>query len=161
MKPQEQTNNKERVTRKDGKDLMLTPKPLGKRFYRPTTDKEFRQLAHELLEWCQLPTSVNLNDFPISKMISPYRFKRYDHNYFTEALEMAKYIIASRNRALTNTEECKEKIYFQELYLLDKDYRESEKEKADAKKQQDGDGATKYVVLPEVPSSDRVPEKKR
>lgn len=135
MKPQGTKTTKERVARKDGKQLSMPPKPPGKRFYRPTTDKEFREIAHQLLEWAERPTSVNINDFPLSKNISPYRFKRFPLPYFQEALEVASYKIASRNRALTNAEECKEKIYFQELYLLDKDYKEAEDEKVQIRKE--------------------------
>jgi len=144
------TKTKERVARKDGKQLTLPPKPLGKRFYRPTSDTEFRQLAHELLEWAHLPTSVNINDFPISKMISPYRFKRYKLPYFQEALEMANYIIASRNRSLTNAKECDKDIYFKELYLLDKDYKEAEDEKIQRRKESAKAMLTELTLIDEA-----------
>jgi hypothetical protein len=95
----------------------------------PKDDNDFNKLINEMMEWSDLETSVNINDFAISKRISPYRFKRLKNENFQEALELVKYKIASRNRQLVNDRECEKDIYFKELYMLDQDYRESEHEK--------------------------------
>jgi hypothetical protein len=125
---------KVRVARKDGKQLTMPPKYEGyDLIVNPSTHEEFIFLANELLEWVKYETSNNINDFAISKKISPYRFKRFDNDYFQECLETAKYIIASRNRFALIKRQFNEKLYFEELPELNRDYREYREQREDKK----------------------------
>jgi hypothetical protein len=127
--------------------LMLDPKPENyDLIVKPSTHEEFIFLANELLEWSKLETSTNINDFALSKKISPYRFKRFNNEYFQECLEAVKYKIASRNRESLIKRQFNEKLYFEELSQLDRDYREY-KESREDKKLGDFENTTKIVVI--------------
>ncbi len=109
-------------------------KPLGyDLIVNPSTHEELVFLANELSAWVKLETSTNINDFAISKKISPYRFKRFNNDYFQECLESSKYIIASRNRELLIKRQFNEKLYFEELPELNRDYREYREQREDKK----------------------------
>jgi hypothetical protein len=115
---------KDRVLRKDG-TILRTPKPINYHYdYKPKTQEEFEQLGDEVLAFAQLPTTTNINRFCFDKKISPYRFKRFDNAYFQEMLELAKYIIADRNRTAVNDKVFDKDIYIKELRELDRDYKE-------------------------------------
>ena len=114
---------KERDVRSNRKHKNL-PVPINREFYKPKTQEEFEQLADELWEWAKLENSIDLNDFPISKKISPYKFKRFQNDYFQEMLELVTYIINGRTKKLVNQREYEKEIFFKYLRLMDKDYRE-------------------------------------
>ncbi len=133
MNQSAEQSTKVRMRRINGK-LVPAPTPKAKPegydlIVRPKTEEEFKYLADELYAWAQLPTSNDINAFPISKKISPYRFKRLPNEYFQEMLELAKYMISSRNRTGVITKEFEKELYFKELYLLDLDYKEAEDDK--------------------------------
>ena len=118
----------------NGRMLKMADKPVQyDLIINPSTHEEFIFLANELLEWVKYETSSNINDFAISKKISPYRFKRFDNDYFQECLETAKYIIASRNRFALIKRQFNEKLYFEELPELNRDYREYREQREDKK----------------------------
>lgn len=123
-------SNKDRVARRDGKCLLLKPKPANyDLLHRPKTEQEFIDLANEFFNWSKNTKSTNINDFPINKKISPYRFKRIDHEYFQDILQLVKYIFAGKNRELLLDKQFDKDLYFKELYQLDTDFREDEQEK--------------------------------
>lgn len=103
--------------------------------YVPTTQEEFTKLADEFDEWSKLESSTCINEFPLSKDISPYRFKRFDNEYFQAKLQIVKYRVSNRNRKLVNLGECDKDIYKQELYMLDQDYKEAHIEQMTLKAQ--------------------------
>jgi hypothetical protein len=94
--------------------------------YKPKTDEELLQIAHELFEFVSKEDCTDIDDFPISKRISPYRFKRFQNEFFQETLELSKYIIKSRNQKLVNKRQFDREIFFKYLRLLDRDYKEDE-----------------------------------
>lgn len=59
----------------------------------PENRKEQDALALEFLAWATATTSFEMEEFPLSKRINPYRFyKMADSNYFfAEVLEFVKY----------------------------------------------------------------------
>ena len=63
-----------------------------KRF--PTSIDEQDKLADELIEWALKDGSIILEEFPLSKMISPYLFfsfaKNETNDYFTQAFDFAR-----------------------------------------------------------------------
>jgi hypothetical protein len=97
--------------------------------WNPHDPKEIRELADELMEWAKLPTSVEINDFPISKNINPYDFKRIKDDYFQGALSIANYTLNSRQKKLVNCKVYEKEMFFKYLRLYDKDYKEDEDEK--------------------------------
>ncbi len=80
---------------------------------RPARDVE--TLSKELLEWCQLEDSINLNAFCVSRkpMISPQRLSEYanDNTCFSEAMMIAKSAVASRREAKLNEGKLHTKAY--------------------------------------------------
>lgn len=128
----------------------LAPKPLGyDLIYKPSTHEELVTIANELMQWAELPESNNINDFALSKKISPYRFKRLNNEYFQECLERVKYYIASKNRSALIGQKFNEKLYFQELPLLDRDVKEYQEEQVARKLELTSGSAvpTKIVVI--------------
>jgi hypothetical protein len=81
------------------------PKPrVQKRVYpfklnrMPKSADEQNKMADELVEWAFQPESILMEEFPISKMISPYRFfhlaDEKSNQYFTDAYEFANSMCA-------------------------------------------------------------------
>ena len=64
----------------------------------PKDTKTQNKLADELIEWAYNNEVIDLDLFPLSKRLSPYRFYKISQSnpYLEEALEVAKYIISSR-----------------------------------------------------------------
>ncbi len=117
---------KDHVAR-NNKKLKNVPVPKNYHLiYKPTTEEEFHKLADELLEWSKNQLNIELDDFPISKLISPYRFKRFQNEYFQEVLELVKYILNGRVKKLVNEREYEKEIFFKYLRLLDRDYKEDQ-----------------------------------
>lgn len=76
------------------------PKPrIEKRVYpmklnrMPRIIEEQNIMADELIQWALLPDSILMEEFPLSKNISPYRFFKLadskTNEYFTDAYEFA------------------------------------------------------------------------
>lgn len=145
-----QSSNVRVGNKMNGRMLKMDPKPVGyDLIYKPSTHEEIVKLGTELLEWAELPESNNINDFALSKKISPYRFKRLNNEYFQECLERVKYYIASKNRASLIGHQFNEKLYFTELPMLDRDFREYQDEQI-AKKLELTNGSavpTKIIVV--------------
>jgi len=66
----------------------------------PRDKEEQNQMADELISWALIPSSVLLEEFPLSKNISPYRFfkfaKEESNEYFTDAFDFARSCCAVR-----------------------------------------------------------------
>ncbi len=92
--------------------------------WNPHDPKEIRELADELLAWVKLETSIDIDDFPLSKNINPYDFKRIKDDYFQGAFSIAKYTLNSRHKKLVNKREYEKEIFFKYLRLMDRDYKE-------------------------------------
>lgn len=148
IRKEEQKLSKDRVVSKmNGRMLKMDPKPEEyDLIVKPSTHEELVFIANELNEWIKNPENNNINDFALSKKISPYRFKRFNNDYFQECLEAAKYAIASRNRQALIKRQFNERLYFEELTSLDRDYREY-KESREDKKLGDFENTTKIVVI--------------
>lgn len=146
--------------RKDGKQLALPPKPIDYNYIRsPSTHEELVQLADEMKEWSKLDSSTNINDFALSKQYSPYKFKRFNNDYFQDALEQVKYLVSSRNRQMLIDAKFNEKVYFRELPMLDKDVREYDHEILTMKNEQNKGKVPDIVYITATPSTGLVPPK--
>lgn len=64
---------------------------------KPKTEKQWINLANDLLKWAALPSSLLFNEFPLAHKYSPSRFKKWDDNdYFVEAVETARHMCWAR-----------------------------------------------------------------
>lgn len=145
-----QSSNVRVGNKMNGRMLKMNPKPIGYDLvYKPSTHTEIVQLADELMSWAELPDSNNIDDFAYLKKMSPYRFKRLNNEYFQECLERVKYYISSKNRSSLIKHNFNEKVYFQELPMLNRDVREYQDEQV-AKKLELTSGTlqpTKIIVV--------------
>jgi hypothetical protein len=87
---------------------------LGNEGGRPR-ERDRKQLAKQLIEWAQLPTSTNLLGFGISLTppLSPQRLSEYskDDPEFKEAVQLAKAIIGQRREQLVSKNQLHSKAY--------------------------------------------------
>ena len=64
----------------------------------PKDEADQNDLANEVIKWSLLEESLFLEEFPLSKKISPYRFFQFAKNqknpYFTNAVEFARAVLS-------------------------------------------------------------------
>jgi len=74
-----------------------------------------QRLAKELIEWAQLPTSINLNGFCCTRNppVSPIKLSLFssENEQFREALQIAKAFLAERRERMLSEETLHSKAY--------------------------------------------------
>lgn len=116
----------------------------------PTTETEFRLLAEELIQWAQLDSSLQINDFPISKMISPKLFHELAQksDYFMKVYDIALHMIGSRRQRLFLQGKINGQLVRDMLPLYDPEYRQF---LISLKHKEENSGQTKFITI-EMPT---------
>lgn len=145
--------------------------PIERRVHSNTTFKppkdEARQndLIRECVNWAlENEEAMEIDDFPISKLMSPYRFKKLaeTNEYFAQGLDLAKSIIASRLKKDVRSKKIDKEYLFKLLPLYSKDYSDHIYDRRDKKKEEENASRTiQYVAVPLIPDSPLVPPLKK
>lgn len=130
----------------------------------PKEEQEIIELANELVSWSLLPTSFEIERFPLSRRMSPYRFFRIESEYMQDAIVFSRYAIAARlQECWRNEDNGIDKGYAEKmLALYSPEYRAFVQEKIKAIQaavESRGQQAI-TVVMQETPNSSIVPFKK-
>lgn len=93
---------------------------------------EQNELADDMIEWSKLETSLVIEDYPLSKNISPYKFFKLalNNEYFDEALQFARAMIASRSYKKAVNREVDGSMVMKMMPLYNPEYREFLREKS-------------------------------
>lgn len=127
----------------------------------PKSIEEQNKLAQELLTWSYESESVELVEFPLSKILTPSSFWKIaeENSYFAAALEIAKENLAVRIKKGWRDKTLDRDYALKMLWQYDMRFKADEKERilllkevALAKKD-----SPITVIIPPVPNSDLVP----
>lgn len=124
----------------------------------PETEKEFKKMSDDLVEWSREDTSLELNEFPLNLGITPTKFVGLIklNNYFAEAYEFALEMIGNRIERLAKQGKIDRSFALAILPIYKPSYKKwllqlKHKEEEEAK------GLAKYVVV-KMPSFFETPE---
>jgi hypothetical protein len=104
---------------------------------------ELKKLADEFVEWAKSGESDYIDDFPIQKNLSPFKFKRNKDEYFQDRYDLALYIISNRREKKAATKEMVVDVWKTTYALYNKDYREMNEKKLE----QNYEEAKKLIVM--------------
>lgn len=125
----------------------------------PSDPVSQNNLGSELLEWSSLPEAEAIEQFPLSKKFSPYRF--YDialiNPYFADCLDAARAAIGFRREKNARTRVEDGNIIMKMQPLYNKEYRDLSLQNSNAESTKVG--TIIQVVESPVPDSDRVPKR--
>lgn len=112
----------------------------------PQTDAEYIAMGNELIAWAQEESSLAIDGFPISKMISPSAFHALPtkSQQFARAYDIALGIIGLRRERLAHEGTINAQIVRETMPLYDPTYRKwliSEKNK------EENVGQTKFIIV--------------
>lgn len=131
----------------------------------PKDTPTINQYADEMVEWFYSnKTAVNLDKFPLSKRLSPFRFYKLAENnpYFEEALEVCRYLISDHIQDGWSSKELDSSFCKEMLPKYDKDYKEWIRMKIiaamEARKEQK-DPSNLTVIVEAFPTTAIVPER--
>lgn len=125
----------------------------------PKTEKEQNELGHEAVEFALQESTIALADFPVSKLMSPYKFFKLCENntYFAECIDIANGIISARLRKVAYVEN-PDSYVWKMLPIHDRKFKESIMEMRGNDKVQQAN-EQKIVVIERFPESSLVPKK--
>jgi hypothetical protein len=125
----------------------------------PHYPSEIKKLAKEFLQWAYDSDTTNLNEFPLSKSLCPYKFKRIKEEYFQECYLIASLIVAARVDKKWKNGEIDRVYASQKLTMYDEDYKNMIMERY--KQLASGNSPTTLnITMEKYPSCPEVPEKK-
>lgn len=125
----------------------------------PTDPVSQNNLGSDLMEWANLPEAESIEQFPLARRMSPYKF--YDialvNTYFSDCLDAARSAIGFRREknARTRVEDGATIMKMQPLY--NKHYKDLAMLKANAESTKVG--TLIQVVEGKIPDSDMVPKR--
>lgn len=128
---------------------MLNNDPLDK--LRPNTttygvpiDRDtLKDLADEFVEWAKSGVSDYIDDFPIQKNLSPFKFKRNSDEYFQDRYELALYIISNRREKSAAENSMNTVVWKTTHAVYNKDFRELNEQKLEKNYEE----AKKLIVM--------------
>lgn len=149
----------------------LLPFPAANYSVIPKDFKTQTKLGTEMIAWLQEHQDVvDLKKFPLSKWMSPYKFYKIAENNpdFAECLEIARSIIATRIGDGWKTSEMNTLYAKEMLPIYDNEYRDWQCLKTtmviqarQAELQSQDKSASNYtVIIPSIPTTSEVPERK-
>lgn len=167
-----QSLTSERTMKKNNQKFRekLIPLPAANYSVLPKDLKTQNKLATEMIRWVhEHPNEVDLDLYPLSKNLSPYRFYKIAKTNpdFAEALEVAQYLISSRIKAGWRSREM-DTIYAKEMLPeYNKAYREWVNMKVtmaiqarQAEAQSNSKEPSNYtIIMPSIPTTSEVPER--
>lgn len=116
------------------------------------------KLAKELIEWAQLPDSINLNGFCCTRKppIAPSKIIlfRNESNVFREAYETAKAFLAERREKMLNAETLHVKAYDLNATVYDEFLKEEKRQQAayEAKLKNESEANKPTNIIIQVPN---------
>jgi hypothetical protein len=112
----------------------------------PQTEAEYITMGNELIAWVKEESSLAIDGFPISKMISPSFFHALPakSERFAQAYDIALGIIGLRRERLAHEGAINAHIVRETMPLYDPVYR---KWRIDEKNKEEGSGQTKIVTV--------------
>lgn len=102
-----------------------------------------KALADEFVDWAKSGVSDYIDDFPISKNLSPYKFKRNPDKYFQDRYDLALYIISNRREKLAADNNMNTVVWKTTYSVYNKDYRELNEKRMEERYEE----AKKLIVL--------------
>lgn len=125
----------------------------------PVDEKAINELANEMMAWAAKEDAFKLEDFPLMKQYSPYKFFKLaeKHAYFAQALDYANHLIGSRLQHKLVYEGINPQYAMKMLPLYHYHYKQWELEKRAQKDH--AKNQTIVAVLPEWATSPEVLEK--
>lgn len=109
----------------------------------PIDHNELRKLADEFVEWAKSGVSDYIDDFPIQKNLSPFKFKRNSDEYFQDRYELALYIISNRREKSAAQNNMNTVVWKTTHTVYNKDFRELNEKKLE----QNYEEAKKLIVM--------------
>ena len=146
--------------------IIKTNKPNPNYSVTPKDYKTQCKLANEMILWAKENNVTDLDLFPLSKNLSPYRFYRIANKNpdFEEALEIAQYFIGSRLKEGWKSREMDASYAKEMLPEYNKAYRDwvcAKVTMAITARQEQQRGPTTITVIEDaIPTSDAVPVRK-
>lgn len=112
----------------------------------PQTEAEYISMGNELLAWVQEESSLSIDGFPISKMISPSSFHSLPgkSSQFAKAYDIALGIIGLRRERLAHAGVINAQIVRETMPLYDPKYR---KWLISEKNHEENPGQTKFITI--------------
>jgi len=83
-----------------------------------------RKIADEFVEWARSGVSDYIDDFPIQKNLSPFKFKRNKDEYFQDRYDLALYIISNRREKSAAENKMNTVVWKTTHHVYNKDFRE-------------------------------------
>lgn len=123
--------------------------PLDRLRHNPTTygtpidREELKKIADEFVEWAKSGASDYIDDYPIQKNLSPYKFRRIQDEYFQDRYELALYIISNRREKSAAENNMNTVVWKTTHAVYNKDF----KELNDKKLEQNYEEAKKLIVM--------------
>lgn len=112
--------------------------------YGTTIDRdELKKIADEFVEWAKSGVSDYIDDYPIQKNLSPYKFRRIQDEYFQDRYELALYIISNRREKSAADNNMNTVVWKTTYPVYNKDF----KELNDKKLEQNYEEAKKLIVM--------------
>ena len=124
-------------------DKLRKLRPNTNAFGEEIDHDELKKLADEFVEWAKSGVSDYIDDFPIQKNLSPYKFKRNADEYFQGRYDLALYIISNRREKKAAENTMNTVVWKTTHALYNKDYREMNEKKMEDKYEE----AKKLIVM--------------
>lgn len=131
-----------------------------KHAYLPPSEKKDQDaLIRACVDWAMKDDSMELDEFPTSLLISPYRFYNIakTNEYFADGLQLAKALIANRLKKDVRERKLDKEYLFKLLPLYSDSYRDFLKDRYNAVV--DKLSQPIELHLHKFPSSDEVPDR--
>ena len=128
---------------KNKEDKLAKLRPATSTYGTPIDHDTLRELADEFVEWAKSGVSDYVDDFPISKNLSPYKFKRNPDEYFQDRYDLALYIISNRREKSAAENNMNTVVWKTTHAVYNKDYREMNERKLE----QNYEEAKKLIVM--------------
>ena len=91
----------------------------------PQTEEDMKLVVEELVAWAQLDEAINIEDFALSKLLSPKAFEELcsKSEYFANSYDIALRFVGSRRNRLAQRGLLNPSFVLATLPLYDSDYR--------------------------------------
>lgn len=124
-------------------DPLSRLRPNSTTFGTPIDRDELKKIADDFVEWARSGVSDYIDDYPIQKNLSPYKFRRIQDEYFQDRYELALYIISNR-REKSAAENNMNTVVWKTTYpVYNKDFKEMNEKKLE----QNYEEAKKLIVM--------------
>ncbi len=124
-------------------DKLSKLRPATESYGTPIDRDTLKSLADEFVEWAKSGVSDYIDDFPIQKNLSPFKFKRNPDEYFQDRYELALYIISNRREKSASENKMNTVVWKTTHAVYNKDFRELNEQKLEKNYEE----AKKLIVM--------------